>query len=72
MPKKTCLDCKCEIPAMRLEAAPDTDYCVKCVDKHTPQVRCRIIYSHKTAGELFVARGGENIRRLDREYARGR
>lgn len=71
MPKK-CHDCKCEIPALRLQAAPDTDYCVKCVDKHLAPVRCRIIYSHKTAGELFVARGSENIRLLDREYSRAR
>jgi hypothetical protein len=70
MPK--CNDCKCEIPAIRLQAVPDAEYCVKCADKHMPMVKCRIIYSHKTAGELFVAHGSENIRRLDREYARGR
>jgi len=31
-----------------------------------------MIYSHKTAGELFVARNTEDIRRLEREYRRAR
>ena len=70
--KKTCVDCCNEIAAARLEFLPDTDYCVKCADKHNPPVRARIIYSHKTAGELFIAKGKENIRRLDREYTRAR
>ena len=27
-----CIDCGEKIPEIRLEANPDTDYCVKCVD----------------------------------------
>jgi hypothetical protein len=67
-----CIDCGNQISESRLEFFPDTEYCVDCVDTHIPPTRCRIIFSHKTAGELFVAHGSENIRRLDREYSRGR
>ena len=67
-----CSSCNNPIPLERLEAVPNTEHCVNCVDRHIPPVKCRIIYSHKTAGELFVAYGSENIRRLDREYTRAR
>ena len=67
-----CHECGTIIPPARLEAMPDTDYCVKCADKHTEPVVGRMIYNHKTAGEVFIARGKENIRRLEREYARAR
>ena len=67
-----CLDCGNEIPELRMQAVPDTEYCVKCADKYTERVVGRMIYSHKTAGELVLARGKENIRRLNREYSRSR
>lgn len=67
-----CHDCGNLIPPARMEAMPNTDYCVKCADKHTEPVVGRMIYNHKTAGEVFIARGKENIRRLEREYARAR
>ena len=67
-----CHECGGVIPPARLEAMPDTDYCVKCADKHSEPVVGRMIYNHKTAGEVFIARGKENIRRLEREYARAR
>ena len=67
-----CFDCGNEIPEARLQAVPDTDYCVKCADKHTEPVVGRMIYNHKTAGEVIFARGKENIRRLNREYERAR
>ena len=67
-----CLDCNNEIPAARIEAIGETDYCVKCADKHVAPVVARMIYSHKTAGELFIAKGKENVRRLNREYSRAR
>jgi hypothetical protein len=70
MPK--CIDCKCEIPQARLEFVPDTEYCVKCADKHTFKSVARIIYSHKADCELFVARSKEDARRLVREYTRAR
>ena len=69
---KKCLDCNAVIPAARIVAMPDSDYCVKCADKHTEPTVGRMIYNHKTAGELFIARGKENIRRLDNEYNRTR
>jgi len=31
-----------------------------------------MIYGHKTAGEIVIAKGKENIRRLEREYYRSR
>ena len=67
-----CFDCGSDIPAARLQAVPDTDYCVNCADKYTEPVVGRMIYNHKTAGEVVIARGRENIRRLNREYARAR
>ncbi len=67
-----CLDCGTQITEARMQAMPDTDYCVQCADKHTEPVVGRMIYSHKTAGELVFAKGKENIRRLNREYARAR
>jgi len=51
---------------------PDTDYCIKCSDKNSEPIVARLIYSHKTAGEVFIAKGSENVRRLDREYFRNR
>jgi RNA polymerase-binding transcription factor DksA len=44
-----CLDCNNEIPAARIEAIGETDYCVNCADKHAAPVVARMIYSHKTA-----------------------
>lgn len=67
-----CEDCECEIDPIRLEYLPDTKWCKSCSDKHTPKAVCRMIYPHKTGGELFVAYGDENIRRLNNEYRRAR
>ena len=67
-----CFDCGQDIPEARIKAMPDTEYCVQCVDKHTEPIVGRMIYSHKTAGELVFASGKENIRRLNREYERAR
>ena len=67
-----CEDCGDTIPQERLEFFPDARYCTKCVDSHIPPVVCRMIYPHKTGGELFVAHGVENVRRLNNEYKRSR
>lgn len=67
-----CFDCGNEIPDLRLEFFPDTEYCVDCVDKHTFKSVPRIIFSHKSDCELFIARSAEDARRLNREYARAR
>lgn len=70
--KMKCVDCDDDIPSLRLKIKPGVTYCVKCADNHEPVVVCRMIYPHKTGGELFVASGSENIRRLNNEYKRAR
>ena len=72
MVEVNCFECDNEIPEARLEALPDVKYCVNCADKHTERIVGRMIYNHKTAGEVIFASGKENIRRLNREYARSR
>ena len=67
-----CLDCETQIPEARLEAVPDAEYCVNCTDKNSTPIIARVIYSHKCDSELFIAKGKENVRRLDREWARAR
>lgn len=67
-----CNDCGIAIAPARLEALPDTEYCVNCADKHAAPVVARMIYNHKTAGEVFIAKGKENVRLLNREYTRAR
>ena len=67
-----CFDCGNEIAVERMNAVPDTEYCVECVDKNAPPFVARMIYSHKTAGEVFIAKGKENVRRLNNEYERAR
>ena len=69
---KCCESCGIQIPAARLELIPDTEYCVGCIDKNSTPVVARVIYSHKCDCELFIAKGKENVRRLNREYARAR
>ena len=67
-----CSDCGDKINGVRLSILPETEYCVECASKHIQPVVARMIYSHKTAGEVIVARGKENVRRLNREYTRAR
>ena len=43
-----------------------------CADKHAQPFIARMVYNHKTAGEVFIAKGKENVRRLNREYTRAR
>ena len=57
-----CLDCGDKISGPRLAILPETEYCVKCASKHIQPVVARMIYSHKTAGEVIVAKGKENAR----------
>ena len=67
-----CSDCGDKISGARLSILPETEYCVECASKHIQPVVARMIYSHKTAGEVIVARGKENVRRINREYTRAR
>lgn len=67
-----CTDCGEQIHTARLEALPDTQFCINCSDKHTFKYVCRVIYPHKTGGDLFVAKSKEDAVRLDREHRRAR
>jgi hypothetical protein len=67
-----CEHCGSPIPQERLEALPNTTMCKPCSENNPAPFLARMIYSHKTAGELFVARNTEDIRRLEREYRRAR
>lgn len=44
-----CANCKCEIPKERLEAIPDTIYCVKCAELFISEIKAEFKYS--TDGE---------------------
>lgn len=69
---RLCVHCSSEIPKFRLEIIPDTTSCVSCSKKNPPKMVARMIYSHKTAGDVIIAKGSENVRRLEREYTRAR
>jgi len=69
---RMCVHCSGEIPPERLEVLPDTCSCVSCSEKNPPKFIARMIYNHKTAGEVIIAKGSENVRRLRREYERAR
>ena len=67
-----CLECGNKISGARLKILPDTDYCVGCSSKNAQPFVARMIYNHKTAGEVILAKGKENVRLLNREYTRAR
>ena len=67
-----CVECGNVIPDIRLEICPGTVHCVNCADKNAQPFVARMIYGHKTAGDVIIAKGKENVRRLNREYVRGR
>lgn len=69
---RLCVHCSCVIPSERIEVLPDTTSCVSCSRKNPPTMIARMIYNHKTAGEVIIAKGNENVRRLHREYVRAR
>ena len=51
---RICIDCGKEINPKRVEALPNTQYCIKCSPKHVHKPVGFMIYHHKTAPE-FVA-----------------
>jgi hypothetical protein len=67
-----CSKCQGTIDPVRLEILPDTTLCVDCSRLQPGILVCRMLYSHKTGGELVVARDPEAARLLDREYKRSR
>ena len=67
----TCLICNQPIPLERLEAIPNTQFCVK----HVPNTKPLgfLVYSHKTAPELMIIPPTpEAIRQARRAHRRAR
>jgi RNA polymerase-binding transcription factor DksA len=50
--KKKCKDCKQPIPVERLEALPETDYCIECADNHVEKKVGFMVYDGKTAPDI--------------------
>lgn len=69
---KSCEICGDGIHANRVEFFPTVTTCLDCSDVVTKPIKGYMIYSHKTAGEVIMTSGAENIRILEREYNRGR
>lgn len=72
-----CLKCDKPIPPERLEAMPDASMCVPCLmsEGDVPVPKGRMVYSHKTAGEIEIlpAQLYERINELDpRGYFKNR
>lgn len=67
-----CIACQCTIPQERLDAIPDTQYCVRCTDTYAPPTFACMDYGHKTSSDLVFAVGKENVRRLNRQNKRSR
>ena len=70
-------NCNQVIPTPRVELwleihGKTPDYCIVCADSYTPKTQAFLDYSHKTAPELVIARGSENIRRATRIHNRER
>lgn len=51
-----CVRCSKEIPPERLEAMPEATMCVPCLvaEGDVPQVKGRMCFDHKTAGEIQI------------------
>lgn len=69
---RNCCKCGCEIPAMRLEALPDTTTCVGC-----SRVKAYVgfmSFSHKTAPDIVMVNPDdrENLRRAQAIHERRR
>lgn len=70
-----CIHCQCEVPDARVEALRDMHRpttCLECSDKHTPERKAYMVFTHKTAPELTFVEGQENIRQADRAFNRER
>lgn len=67
---RKCYKCQTTIPAIRLEARPDTNTCVDCSEEQ--KLVGFMDWYHKTAPELVIVSGKENIRRAERINNRSR
>lgn len=67
-----CVVCGKEIPSIRLEALPNTQWCVSCspVEKY----KGYMVYPHKTGGECVMVnpQDKESVRIMDRLNKRSR
>jgi hypothetical protein len=69
-----CSVCETEIPQERLEALPDTIYCIECAKRHVVPVKGVMTYDHKTAPTLCIMDGryfDEDWKRHNPSYGRG-
>ena len=69
---RNCAKCGCEIPALRLEALPNTTTCVGC--SRVKSYVGLMDYGHKTAPEIVILNPDdkENVRRAVAIYERRR
>lgn len=69
-----CKSCDEKIPSERLKIFPLAEYCIKCVDKHTPSYKGFMAFSHKTAPEFIKIpiNQTEQIRQAERANRRAR
>ena len=72
---RKCDNCGKGIPKVRLDAIPETKWCVKCAEKYGPQkLKGFLVFDHKTAPVLVTIdpRDKEAIRRASRADRRER
>ena len=69
-----CKSCDKKISPERLKVFPLAEYCIECVDKHTPSYKGFMAYSHKTAPEFIKLSTNqtEQIRQAERVNRRAR
>jgi hypothetical protein len=74
---RKCEECGNEIPLIRLEAVPDTKFCVRCAEKHGPQRPKGFMVATASKGTASVLvtvdpRNKEDMRRANRAHRRER
>ncbi len=69
-----CEKCGKNIPQVRLDALPDTTFCVKCAERHGARPHAYMVYGHKTAPEIVVVdqKDKEAMRQAERAHRRSR
>lgn len=62
-----CSGCRTVIPAARLDACPDTWYCVDCQSRSdVPRVEGYLSWEHKTAPTTIIGKAASLVRPYDR------
>jgi len=69
-----CKNCGNAIPSERVEAMPDTEYCVRCSPLFVRRKKTYMVFAHKTAPQLLVIdpNDDEACRRAERADKRCR